>query len=192
MKMFERPDSMRYKWTDEWCDTFDQVRRMNRKMWCYIPHRDKWRQLDVPYSYYWEANHISQCNDRQYADEISDYLVQGLDENSVDQPFLPKKPFMVARARSLRECVRRAMHSRILIDKGRELHHMTIKSLTTEYDRWPIDSCLKYVHHHGDTHVWYVYGGRILKVSSEDTARLMAVDEIYLNSPEFKRAFQYV
>lgn len=191
MKMFERPDTMRYRWTDKWCDTTDRERRTDRKAWRYIPHRDKWRKLDIPYSNYWEANHISHCNDREYADEISDYLMQGLDENSPDQPFLPKKPFLVAREGSLDTCVRRAMYSRILIEKGRRLHHMTVRSLTSRYDQWSIDTSLKYIQGR-NPYVWYVYGGRILRVSSEDMDRLTAVDEIYLNSPEFKRAFQYV
>lgn len=191
MKMFERSDFMRYKWTDEWCDTFDTKRRSDREAWCYISHRNKWRKRESERQTSWEANHVSHCNDREYAEEMTDYLIQGLDENSFDQPFLPKKPFLVARAGSMRECVMSAMYSRILIEQGRKLHHMTIKSLTSRYDKWPVDACIKY-YDSGDRYVWYLYSGRMFKVSIEGMDRLIAVDEIYLSSPEFKRAYHYV
>ena len=88
-------------------------------------------------------------------------------------------------------CVNKAMYSRILIKHGRNLHHMTVKSLTSRHDKWEIDDSLKYLESRKG-HIWYLYNGGILKVSTEDMDRLRAIDEIYLNSPEFKRAYQYV
>ena len=98
MKLFERSDEMRYKWTDKWCDTLSRDRRCDAHAWRYIDYKNMWRKLDLDYRNGWEANHISHMNDRQRADEMTDYLLQGLDENSFDQPFLPRKPFLVGRS----------------------------------------------------------------------------------------------
>ena len=166
MQIFNRPEFMRHTWVDGY-----RGGRKVRKLSFfpgYIAFHDK-------------NEHYMTANVKSRNEMLTDYLDAQIDQSVDEQPFLPRKPYLVGRGFNSYACINHAMNMKSLMN-AKYMHHKTRQSLSVSHLRSELDF------NEDDGHVWYLYNGKLLKITTSNREVLDAFDIIFRNSPEVRYA----
>ena len=175
MRLFARPNHMRYSW----------FQNDDGQFYKYIT--DEYGEPARRYKNNFDVSWYS--NGARKASEMGFYLAQGVisDPCPQEQPFLPKRPHLVARSFHLDDCVIDAVESVLFTSRDYRMYHVTKKNISPTHLKRSVTQDIDPT----DRNVYYIYSGILFRIQTKDVRKLEAFDTMFRGSPEVRRVLDH-